>query len=200
MAMPLLLPDVRPGEWTAELVRQLPEDGNRYEVIDGELLVSPSPSGRHQRAVFLLAERLEAFVRPHQLGLVMISPSDVEYSPRRRVQPDVYVVPLEMTGKVARDWERVPRLLVAVEVLSPSTARYDRITKRRMYLDEGVPQYWVVDPHARLIERWTPDSDRPSVHDASIEWHPAGHAPALTIDLAAYFDEVHEPFLEDSGW
>ncbi|MBK8247400.1 MAG: Uma2 family endonuclease [Gemmatimonadetes bacterium] len=200
MAMPVLVPGVRPGEWTADLVRQLPEDGNRYEVIDGELLVSPSPRGRHQRSVFLLGRILEAFARDHRLGVVMLSPSDVEYSPRRMVQPDVYVVPREMGGKVAYDWDRVPQLMLVVEVLSPSTARYDRVTKRRMYLAQGVPQYWVVDPQARLIERWTPDCDRPAIHDASIDWHPASHAPTLTIDLPAYFDEVHEPFPEDSGW
>lgn len=200
MAMPVLVPGVRPGEWTADMVRQLPEDGNRYEVIDGELLVSPSPGGRHQCAVLSLLVRLDAFVRAHRLGLVMASPSDQEYSPRRMVQPDLYVVPREMNGKVAADWDRVPQLMLAVEVLSPSTARYDRVTKRRMYLEQGVPQYWVVDPHARLIERWTPDSDRPAIHEASIDWHPASHAPTLTIDLLAYFDEVYEPFPEESGW
>jgi Uma2 family endonuclease len=199
MAMPALHTDHRGGEWTAEMVRQLPEDGNRYEVIDGELLVSPSPSGRHVRACVLLLVKLEDYVARHQIGITMMSPSDIEYSPRRMVQPDLYVVPVG-EGKVARDWDRVPQLMLVAEVLSPSTARYDRRTKRQMYLGEGVPEYWIVDPRAQLIERWTPAEERPSVHDESITWHPAGAPAPLTIDLAAYFAAVHDPFPDDLGW
>lgn len=197
MAMPALHPPA--GEWTAELVRQLPHDGHRYEVIDGELLVSASPGGRHQRACVLLWRRIEEFVAQHHLGIAMCSPSDLEYSPRRMVQPDVYVVPLEGT-KLARDWERVPRLMLVAEVLSPSTARHDRRTKRRMYLDEGVPNYWIVDPHARLVECWQPGADRPTIQEQGLTWHPAGHVPALVIDLDEYFEQVHAPFPDDLGW
>ncbi len=197
MGMPALQTDHR--EWTAEMVRALPEDGNRYEVIDGELLVSLSPGGRHQRAAAMLWRRLDPFVTTHKVGMAALSPSDIEYSPRRMVQPDVFVIPLE-AAKVPRDWDRVPRLMLVAEVLSPSTARYDRLTKRRMYLDEGVPQYWVVDPHARLIERWRQGDDRPELCDTTIEWHPVGHAPSLVLDLNEYFSEVHGLYPDDLGW
>ncbi len=197
MGMPAVQMDHR--EWTAELARALPEDGKRYEVIDGELLVTGSPSGRHQRAVAKLWRIVDDYVSAHQLGVALMSPSDIEYSPRRYVQPDLYVVPLDGTS-VARNWNRLPQLMLVAEVLSPSTARHDRRTKRRMYLDEGVPQYWIVDPHARLIERWRPGDERPEVCDVTIEWHAAGHVPSLVIDLQPFFEDVHAVFPEDIGW
>jgi Uma2 family endonuclease len=80
-------------EWTAEMVRALPDDGKRYEVLDGELLVSPAPSMNHQRVVFLLARILDGYVRKHGLGEVFIAPTDVEFSPKRLLQPDVFVIP-----------------------------------------------------------------------------------------------------------
>jgi Uma2 family endonuclease len=197
MGMPALQTDH--PEWTAQLVRQLPEDGYRYEVIDGELVVSPSPGGRHQRACALLWRMLDTFATTHGLGAASLAPTDIEYSPQRLVQPDVFVMPLE-DGQVAPDWDRLPQLLLVAEVLSPSTALHDRRTKRKMYLDEGVPQYWIVDLQARLIERWRPGDDRPELCDDVIEWHPAGHAPTLTIDVAAYFAAVHDIFPHALGW
>jgi Uma2 family endonuclease len=199
MAMPIPVTALGPGEWTAELVRQLPEDDKRYEVIDGELLVSPAPGGRHQRACYVLCKTLDEFAFPHGIGVAMLAPTDIEYSPRRMVQPDVFVVSLE-EAKVACDWDRVPQLLLVAEVLSLSTAVFDRRTKRRMYLDQGVPEYWIVDLHARVIERWTPTSDRPSIHDEVIEWRPFSHAPTLRIELAAYFAAALDIFPDREGW
>ena len=80
--------------------------------------------------------------------------------------------------------------IIAIEVLSPSTARYDRITKRSRYQRSGVAEYWVVDMDARVIERWTPGDTRPEVLDATIEWQPAGTTEPLVIDLPAFFREV----------
>lgn len=196
MAMPAL--EIRKG-WTAERVRQLPQDGNRYEVVDGELLVSAAPGGRHQRACAMFWRILDAFVVEHGLGLAMVSPSDLEYSSARMVQPDLYVVPTD-GGKVPANWDKVPRLLLVIEVLSPSTARFDRVTKRKMYLDEGVPEYWIVDLHARVIERWRRGVEGPDLLDAHIEWHPAPHAPTLSIDLTRFFSELHDPWPEELGW
>jgi Uma2 family endonuclease len=77
--------------------------------------------------------------------------------------------------------------LLVVEVLSPSTARYDRITKRMRYQRSGVGEYWVVDVWARAIERWTPHDARPEVLDERITWHPAGASAPLVIDLEDFF-------------
>lgn len=92
----------------------------------------------------------------------MIAPADVEFNHDRMVEPDLFVVPL-LDGRVPRTWEEAGRLLLAVEILSPSTARADRTVKRRLYQSEGIPEYWIVDVDARLMELWRPDDDRPEI-------------------------------------
>lgn len=175
--------------WTADRVRALPNDGNRYEVIDGELFVTPAPTWDHQVAAFALAMRLHEYLRPSDIGAVMIAPADVEFDNDRMVEPDVFVVPL-VHGLRPRDWQEVGRLLLAVEILSPSSAHADRQVKRRLYQRERVPQYWVVDIDARLVERWRPEDVRPEILDQQLEWQPEpAHAP-LVIDLVRYFADV----------
>src|SRR5687768_9000765 len=116
MAMP-----AQHSEWTVEMVRALPDDGNRYEVIDGELFVTPAPSVFHQRAVLELAYLVGPYVKAHRVGEALISPADVVvYGPRKLVQPDLFVVPL-VDGTLMRAWTDVGRLILAVEVISPST-------------------------------------------------------------------------------
>ena len=186
MAMPTPLP----VDWTAELVHALPDDGNRYEVIDGELFVTPAPSFVHQRAVLELAVRLRAHLREHPVADVMIAPADVEFrEPHVMVEPDVFVIPL-VEGRAPRTFQDAGRLLLAVEVLSPTTARADRRVKRRLYQEQGVPEYWIVDVDARLVERWRPGDDRPHILAETIEWQPDPATPALVIDLPRYFAEV----------
>jgi len=107
--------------WTAEMVRAIPEDGNRYEVVDGELLVTPSPSDLHQRAVILLVVALHDYIRTAGVGEVLTSPADIELDPHGMVQPDVFVRGL-VGGRPARGWNTGAPLLLAIEVLSPSTA------------------------------------------------------------------------------
>jgi len=135
-------------EWSADEVRALPEDGNRYEVVDGELLVTPAPALIHQRAVRGLLGPLDAYVTRQGLGEVVFSPADVAYGPRTMVQPDLFVVP-HVGGVAPRRWDELGPLLLVIEILSPSTARRDRFTKRRLYQREGIPEYWIVDLDAR---------------------------------------------------
>jgi len=175
--------------WTVEEVHALPEDGNRYEVVDGELLVTPAPSWRHGTASKLLLVRLHAYATEQGVGDVYHAPADVPYGPRTAVQPDLFAVPL-VGGRRPRTWEEAGRLLLAVEVLSPRSARADRIVKRRLYQREGVPEYWIVDVDARLVERWRPEDERPELLAETIEWRPDPARPPLVIDLAAYFAEV----------
>ena len=127
------------GGWTAEMVRALPDDGKRYEVIDGELFVTPSPSWRHGDAVLGLVERLSPYLREHRLGHLKIAPQDVEFDPRNMVEPDLFVVPL-VDGRRPLRWEDVRRLMLAIEILSPTMARADRIRKRALYQRERVPE------------------------------------------------------------
>ena len=131
-------------EWTAEMARALPEDGNRYEVIDVELLVTPAPSQRHQRAMELLYLALAPYARGSHLMHAHFAPCEIEFSAARAVQPDLYVVRL-MDGKMPADAELGRAVLLVVEGLSPTTARYDRRKKRPMFQSEGVPDFWIVD-------------------------------------------------------
>jgi len=178
-------------EWTAEMARALPEDGNRYEVIDGELLVTPAPSQRHQRAIELLYLTLGPYARSSRLMHAHFAPCEIEFSPRRAVQPDLFVVRL-VEGKMPTDAELAHTVLLAVEGLSPTTARYDRRKKRPMFQSEGVPEFWIVDIDARVIERWRPEDERPEVVTDALTWQPLPEYPPLVIDVNAYFAEVWE--------
>jgi len=186
MAMP-----AQHTEWTVEMVRALPDDGNRYEVIDGELFVTPAPSVPHQRAVLELAYLVGPYVKAHRIGEVLFSPvGAIVNGPRKFVQPDLFVVPL-VSGAPMRAWTEVGRLLLAVEVLSPSTEHTDRGRKRALYKDKGVPQYWIVDADERTVERWRVDDSPVEMLTESLQWQPDPDAPPLVIDLRGYFDRVH---------
>lgn len=176
--------------WTADMVRALPDDGNRYEVIDGELLVTPAPTVRHQRAVTAMVVRLDIYVRSAGLGEAMASPADIEFREDRLAQPDVFVAPLGAGGRKAREWPEIKGLLLAVEVLSPSTARADRQVKRRLYQEEPVGEYWIVDLDGRVIERWRPGDDRPEVLSDRLVWQPDSNLPPFELHLPAFFRDL----------
>lgn len=174
--------------WTADQVRAHPDDGNRYEVVDGELLVTPAPSVAHQRAVRELLRPLDAYTTRHHIGEVVPSPADVGYGRGSMVQPDLFVVP-RIDGP-APEWDQLGPLLLVIEVLSPSTARRDRFTKRRLYQRQGIPEYWIVDLGARAIERWRPTDERPEVLDERITWQPSHTVEPLAIEFEPLFREV----------
>ncbi len=184
MYMPLLKRD-----WTWDDVQLLPDDGNRYEVIDGELFVTPAPAWRHQEAVAELLGLLRAYLRRERVGHAFGAPADVVFSARNAVQPDVFVAPL-VDGRRPERFEDVGRLLLAAEVISPSSGRADRVKKRALYRERGVPEYWIIDLDARTFERSTPDDARPEVLADEVVWHPVGAAEPLTIDLPSYFTTV----------
>ena len=175
--------------WTADLARALPNDGKRYEVLDGELFVSPAPSFNHQRVLQALFRLLDHWVRMHELGEVFIAPAEVEFSARRLLQPDLFVIPAT-PGSRPRVFRDIGKLLLAVEIQSPNTARADRITKRDIFQDERVPEYWIVDPHGRVIERWTPDDLRPQILSTSVRWQPTLRVLPVEIDLTRFFAEA----------
>ena len=175
--------------WTEDDLATLPDDGNRYEIIDGELFVTPSPTWRHGDAALSLAFILRSYLSANAAGHVKVAPQDVVYDKRNVVEPDVFVVPL-VDGRPPITWQEAGRLLLAVEVVSPSSARQDRVAKRWLYQRQGVPEYWVIDVDAQLVERWRPADERPEILTDRLEWQPsAEHAP-LSIDLDAYFRGV----------
>jgi Uma2 family endonuclease len=175
--------------WRAADLAELPDDGNRYEVIDGELHVTPAPSLDHQEAVARLYRILAPYVESQRCGHAMIAPADVTFSPARGVQPDVFVMP--RTGeRRPKTFIEVGRLVLAAEVLSPSTARWDRVDKRRVYREHKVPAYWIVDLDARAFERSTPGEEKPEVVRSQLVWQPEGASEPLVIDVEQYFRDV----------
>ena len=185
------MPAITEHRWTASEVRQLIADNPlhtpRYEMVDGELLVTPSPAYRHQAAVRAMFRALDSYVQRHGLGETFCSPSDVELEAESVLQPDVYVEPPEESR---RRTFPLRSLLLAVEIVSPSSARIDRGRKRRYYQRNGVPEYWIVDLDSRLVERWRPLDDRPEIATDTLEWRPAGATEPLVIDLRAMFVEA----------
>ena len=185
--------DLRPpGPWTAQRVRdELLDDARptpRYELIDGELLVTPSPNYPHQRVVGRLFVALTAYFEHHAIGEVLLSPSDVELEPDTIVQPDLYVAVGD--DPHAQRWSQADRMLLAIEILSPGSARHDRVTKRRFYARVGVPEYWVVDLDARVVERTRPGDDRIELCAQTLRWQPEGAAEPLVVDLVDLFRRV----------
>jgi Uma2 family endonuclease len=173
--------------WTAAKVRALPADGKRYELVDGALLVTPSPSWVHQIAVFELSRLLDGYARPNAIGRVLFAPADISLGEDEVLQPDVFVVPAALNP---RSWQDVRALLLVIEVLSPGTARYDRLVKRRRYQRAPVPEYWIVDLDARLVERWRPDDTRPEILTETLEWKPVPGLAPLVIELPGLFAEA----------
>ena len=186
MAMPALVAD-----WTIDLLDALPADGQRHELIDGVVFVTPSPNEGHQDVALELSHRLSAYFAGSEIGKVMISPSDVwrgERS-RNRVQPDVYVVK-RVEGKRAAYPYHLRDLLLAVEIASPFNLRLDYHVKRDLYLREGVGEYWVVHPEARNVSRWSGAADPGEVLSTTLRWHPPGTAAPFVLDLPSFFENA----------
>jgi Uma2 family endonuclease len=174
-----------PAYYTAEMVRALPEDGSRYEVVHGELLVTPSPRLLHQRAQRRLGVALDNYLAGQRVGELFFSPADISWAPDILVQPDLFVASLQETATL--EWAKVQTLLLAVEVLSPTSTRADRFTKRRLYQEQRIPQYWIVDADQRQVEVWTPEAVFPVVERERLLWHPEGASDACVVKLAELF-------------
>jgi len=130
---------------------ELPDDGRRYEVHDGELSVTPAPGTRHQEISQRLFDVLFHHVEAGRLGEIYYAPLDVILSDTTIVQPDIVFVANDRQSVVSeRGIEGTPTL--AVEILSPATVRIDRVTKLQLYARHGVPFYWLVDGEARALE------------------------------------------------
>lgn len=178
------MPAAERRRWTAAQVRQLiadsPEYGPRYELIAGELLVTPAPAPRHQVALHWMYDRIAPYVREQRLGFTMLSPADLELAPDELTQPDLFVIP---DLKPPARWSDFNRLRLAIEALSPSTARFDRTVKRPFYQRVGVPEYWIVDLDARLVERWRPSDERPEIITGKLAWRPDDAQAELLLQL-----------------
>ena len=145
------VPGPKQGLWTYNDYAALPDDGQHYEIVNGVLFMTPSPSIAHQEAAFEIASYLRTHVKLAGLGRVFMSPVDVELAPNVVVQPDVVVVLNASLGKItATRIIGAPELVV--EVASPSTSGYDRREKQDAYARAGVLEYWVANIEARAVE------------------------------------------------
>ena len=176
---------VAPVYYTADMVRALPDDGKRYETVHGELLVTPAPRAWHQEVLQRMNRRLDDFLHDSAVCQLFLAPADISCRHDTLVQPDLFVVDLEEARTM--EWTEMQTLLLVIEVLSPTTARYDRFTKRRLYQEVHIPAYWIVDPDTRSVEVWTPHDELPQVERERAVWHPPGATEPLAVDLHELF-------------
>jgi Uma2 family endonuclease len=133
------------GSKTYDDLLAMPDDGNRYELIFGEIVMAAAPKRKHQYALFQLGKLLDAYARDHRLGEVYIAPYDVKLSVHNVVEPDIVFVRRSRLSILTEDFVDGPPDLV-VEVLSPTNRAHDLVKKATLYADFGIPEYWIVDP------------------------------------------------------
>lgn len=128
-----------------------PDNGKRYQIIDGEVYMTPAPVPYHQKILWKLAELLGRFVKEDNLGEVFIAPCDVLLSDVDIVQPDIFFISTEKLAIIQDKYiEGAPNLVI--EILSPYTQKLDRITKKRLYESYKVAEYWIVDTDKKTLE------------------------------------------------
>jgi Uma2 family endonuclease len=175
--------------WTYDDYRTLPDDGRRYEVVDGDLLVTPSPSTVHQRVSKRIQHALMVQVEQAGKGVVFDAPIDVLFSPTRVVQPDLLVVMNPRQGIITeRAVEGAPDIVV--EILSPSSRSADLHSKRTLYASEGVREYWIVDPEAHAVEvlELAPEGYR-----TRVQCKPGDRIDSGVVRIELAVDEIFRP-------
>lgn len=188
----MAMPDTRPYRspspdrtvWTVADLEAIPEDGNRYEILHGELLVTPLPSTGHQRIAVRLTVLTVLWCRAHT-GWTVLAPGGVHISETTWLEPDLALYAAPESANLS--WREMPPPLLVVEVLSPSTRRRDRHRKRPTYLSHGVGELWLVDQNSRTIERWTAASEFPETFRDGMTWTPGGALPPLVVSDAELF-------------
>jgi Uma2 family endonuclease len=140
-----------------EFLGMYPEETNQpIELINGEVIVSPTPRPVHQSIVVRLSRFISNLVIPNDLGELQVAPSEVHFDEINTVQPDLFFVSKDNDHCKIGDagwWEGAPDL--CIEIISPSSTRYDRADKFNLYQKHGVREYWIVEPDAHLIEVYT---------------------------------------------
>ena len=181
MAMALSVP-----HYTVDDLENFPDDGNRYELLDGVLLVTPAPAAVHQ----LVANRISGqlwFARQRPGHAHVVGPGAVERRPKTQLQPDILVYPASYIPKT--DWAKIEEHWLAVEVLSRSSKVYDREFKRDAYFALGVEQVWLVDWWDKRVEVCT-GVGKTSVERDVIRWHVKQAGLVVTVDLHEVFDGI----------
>ena len=182
--------DAREKVWTYVDLERFPDDGRKYEIFDGELVVSPSPNVTHQRVAKRLFKLLDEQLEKARIAEVFFAPLDVVLAPTKVFQPDLLAVRWRRRRNAlgARVVEAPPDL--AVEVLSPTNRKHDRVRKRRFYARNGVREYWIVDPDERSVEVLELADGRYRQHG----WYgPGDRARSAGFDLAFEVNALFAP-------
>lgn len=138
-------------KFTYQDLRSTPDDGNRYELFEGDLIVSPAPTFVHQRIVSRLLRLVSNYIAEHHLGEVVTAPCDVIFSDDTVVEPDLLFISNERSSIIREEGVAGAPDLV-VEVVSKSSGERDRGFKLKLYAQEGVREYWVIDPLNKSFE------------------------------------------------
>lgn len=178
MAMAIMVP-----HYTVDDLANFPDDGNRYELLDGVLLVTPGASLGHQVIASRIQARLSNTVQLPGLAYV-VGPGVVVRLPNTQLQPDILVFPT--TYKPDTDWRKIKENWLAIEVLSRSSKIYDREFKKDAYFALGVQQVWLVDRWTKSIEVWRSRSSK-KIARKTLAWRaPTGDA-SMALDLEEVF-------------
>lgn len=170
-------------DWDYSDYARLPDDGNKYEVIDGEVLVTPAPTPWHQYYISNIQRRLHEYVTKQGLGVVLYD-VDVLFATGNFLRPDLCFVRTELKHGIVKRGVEVPPDLI-VEVLSPTTSSIDMVKKPRRYGESGVPEYWVLDPekHCVWVWRFAQGATEPERVERVLTWLPAGAAEPFTATV-----------------
>jgi len=182
MAMSFPLPT-----YTVDMVRAFPDDGQRYELVEGILLVTPAPGSDHQIVIARLLAALHAYLADHGPAYV-VSPGEIEIAPALHLEPDLLVFP--STFRPGTKWTDINRWWLAVEVLSPSSKHYDRDYKLEAYLHLGVDEVWIVDLDRHRCEISGVDGRRAIAEYRRVRWHPPDMTYPLELDLQTIFRDI----------
>ena len=178
------------GRWTYDDYATIPDDGHRYEVVQGMLYMSPAPNVRHQTVVVWIAHYLVQYVQVPGLGRVLVSPIDMELAPKTVVQPDVVVV-LKRNEAILHPSRIIGAPDLVVEVASPTTATYDRRTKLEAYARASVPEYWIADPEAQTVELLVLDAGKSDYQSQGVFRDditlPSRIVPEFPVAVARFF-------------
>jgi Uma2 family endonuclease len=182
MAMSFPLPT-----YTVDMVRAFPDDGQRYELVEGILLVTPAPASDHQIVVSRLMYALNNYLGVHGPAYV-VSPGEIEIAPKLHLEPDVLVFP--STFSPGTKWTEISDWWLAVEVLSPSSKHYDRDYKLEAYLRLGVAEVWIVDLDRRWCEVSGTDGRRAIRESHVLRWHPPAMTRPLELDVRVLLRDI----------
>jgi len=180
-----MAPKLDAFEWTLEELHRLPDDGNTYELVRGELFVTPAPSPQHERLAVVLREILADYAHRQKLGRVFHPRAVIRFQ-GSEVEPDLMV---REWSEHPVAWGEAPVPLLVLEILSDVSRRRDPGPKREFYLDVGIAHYWIVDGDSRTIRAIQRAGDDITATDL-LTWLPHGASEALMLDVQAVFREA----------